>query len=144
MMNVEQALDKLKDEGYKFTGKREQLLHVFAEEKRYLSARDVLTAMQTQFPNVSFDTVYRNLSLFEDMEILEVTELEGEKRFRFRCSTTHHHHHLICLECGKTKQIHACPMDWLKENGEQEFEVTGHKFEIYGYCTECQLVASHT
>ncbi|MGY4690320.1 Fur family transcriptional regulator [Salibacterium sp. K-3] len=136
-MNVDQALLHLKEKGYKFTGKREQLLSVFAEEKRYLSAKEVLNALQHNYPNVSFDTVYRNLSLFEELDILEVTELEGEKRFRFRCSTNLHHHHLICLDCGKTKQIHACPMDWLGNNGDEEFQVTGHKFEIYGYCEAC-------
>ncbi|SDI86651.1 zinc uptake regulator, Fur family [Alteribacillus bidgolensis] len=140
MMNVQQALNRLKKEGFKFTGKREKLLHLFAEEKRYLSAKDVLTFMQKLYPGVSFDTVYRNLALFEEMGILEMTELEGEKRFRFSCSTTKHHHHLICLECGKTKQIHSCPMDWIEESVEGEFEVTGHKFEIYGYCTECQTL----
>ncbi|MFZ4452015.1 Fur family transcriptional regulator [Salibacterium aidingense] len=140
-MNVEQALSQLKEKGYKFTGKREEILSVFAQEKRYLSAKDVLSALQMNYPNISFDTVYRNLSLFEEMEILEVTELEGEKRFRFQCSTTRHHHHLICLDCGKTKQIHACPMDWLEDSEEEEFQVTGHKFEIYGYCPECSSAA---
>ncbi|SFP21632.1 Fur family transcriptional regulator [Salibacterium halotolerans] len=136
-MNVNQALSLLKEEGYKFTGKREQMLSVFAEESRYLSAKEVLTALQTNYPNVSFDTVYRNLSLFEEMEILEVTELDGERRFRFHCSTNHHHHHLICLDCGKTKQVDACPMEWISDNNDEEFEVTGHKFEVYGYCSSC-------
>ncbi|MFB4166174.1 Fur family transcriptional regulator [Alteribacillus sp. JSM 102045] len=140
-MNVQQALNRLKKEGFKFTGKREQLLHLFAEEKRYLSAKEVLAAMQKMYPGVSFDTVYRNLALFEEMGILEMTELEGEKRFRFSCSTTEHHHHLICLECGKTRQIHSCPMDWIEESVEGDFEVTSHKFEIYGYCTDCQMLS---
>ncbi|SDH48921.1 zinc uptake regulator, Fur family [Alteribacillus persepolensis] len=140
-MNVKQALDKLKKEGFKFTGKREQLLRLFAEEKRYLSAKEVLASMQKLYPNVSFDTVYRNLSLFEEMDILEMTELEGEKRFRFSCSTTKHHHHLICLDCGKTRQIETCPMEWLEERMESDFEVTGHKFEIYGHCYDCQMLS---
>ncbi|WP_054635458.1 Fur family transcriptional regulator [Thalassobacillus sp. C254] len=137
-MNLEKALDRLKEQGYKYTGKREMIVSLFAEEKRYLSAKDVLTHMQKEYPGVSFDTVYRNLSLFADLEILETTELEGEKKFRFSCSTPHHHHHLICMECGKTKHIHACPMEHLGTPFDEEFSVTGHKFEVYGYCADCK------
>ncbi|SFE29535.1 Fur family transcriptional regulator [Alteribacillus iranensis] len=138
-MNVQEALEKLKKAGYKYTGKRKTLLELFATEKRYMSAKEILASMKGSYPGISFDTVYRNLSLFEELNIVEVTELEGEKRFRFNCSFTHHHHHVICMECGKTKQISVCPMDWMTENVKNDdFTVTGHKFEIYGCCADCQ------
>ncbi len=127
----------LKEKGYKHTDKREDMLRLFADQKRYLSAKDVLESLQGEYPGLSFDTIYRNLSLFADLEILEATELEGEKRYRFSCATSEHHHHLICLECGKTKHIHVCPMDTLQTTY-SDFEVTGHKFEIYGKCQECK------
>ncbi|WP_088102485.1 Fur family transcriptional regulator [Halalkalibacter urbisdiaboli] len=137
-MNVVEALARMKEKGYKYTGKREDMLRLFAEEKRYISAKDVLESMQDDYPGLSFDTIYRNLSLFTELDILETTELEGEKRFRFRCSTSEHHHHLICLDCGKTKHIHNCPMETLHEQF-PDFEVIGHKFEIYGKCEECSV-----
>ncbi len=86
-MNVIEAIERLKEEGYKHTDKRENMLHLFSEQKRYISARDVLEYMQDDFPGLSFDTIYRNLSLFSELEILEETELEGEKKFRFNCAT---------------------------------------------------------
>ncbi|WP_209125391.1 Fur family transcriptional regulator [Alkalihalobacillus sp. BA299] len=138
-MNVSQALERLKEKGYKYTKKREEMIRLFADEKRYLSAKDVLEKMCNDYPGLSFDTIYRNLAVFADLDILEVTELEGEKKFRFSCSTSHHHHHLICLECGKTKAVHNCPMEDLNIKF-QDFEVTGHKFEIYGYCNSCTPV----
>ncbi len=137
MMNVSEAMNILKNKGYKHTDKRELMLTIFADESRYLSAKDVLERLQKQYPGLSFDTIYRNLSLFSQLGILEETELDGEKRFRFSCSTTHHHHHLICLTCGKTKHIENCPMDIVNQSF-PEFEVTGHKFEIYGYCKSCR------
>ncbi|TWI57781.1 Fur family transcriptional regulator [Halalkalibacter nanhaiisediminis] len=135
-MNVNEAMEILKEKGFKHTGKREDMLRLFANEKRYLSAKEVLERLQGEYPGMSFDTIYRNLSLFTEMDILEATELEGEKRFRFSCSTTEHHHHLICLDCGKTKHIHSCPMESIHQQF-PDFEVTGHKFEIYGKCEEC-------
>ncbi|WP_221565601.1 Fur family transcriptional regulator [Alkalihalobacillus sp. TS-13] len=134
-MNVSEALNILKENGYKYTSKREMFLELFSNERRYLTAKDVLEYMKPSYPGLSFDTIYRNLSVFTDLGIVEETELDGEKHFRFSCATKGHHHHIICLQCGKTNAIEACPM---KDISPDDFVITDHKFEIYGYCQQCQ------
>jgi Fur family transcriptional regulator, zinc uptake regulator len=135
-MDYRHALEKLKANGYKFTGKREMMVQLFAEENRYLSAKEVLDHMQKTYPGLSFDTVYRNLSLFEDLGILEGTDWDGERRYRFRCEGDTHHHHLICTECGRTRKLEICPMNAILGQPE-DFHITGHRFEIYGRCANC-------
>jgi Fur family transcriptional regulator, zinc uptake regulator len=136
-MDVNDALQQLADKGYKYTGKREHMVRMFFKEKRYMSAKEVLNFMTEQYPNLSFDTVYRNLSLFEELGILESTELQGEKHYRSSCfSAEQHHHHFICTKCRKTITFDVCPMTSFYGIPDG-FTITGHKFEIYGFCKEC-------
>jgi len=135
-MNVNKAIEILKEHGYKYTGKRVEILDFFSQQDKYLTAKDVLEYLKKDYPNISFDTVYRNLSLFSELGILETTELSGEKHFRFSCGVDNHHHHFICLDCGKTKEIELCPMNQIYEEL-KDCTISGHKFEIYGYCRDC-------
>jgi Fur family zinc uptake transcriptional regulator len=135
-MEAKQALAVLKQHGYKYTGKRKKMVDIFRSQGRYMTAKEILDEMQQDYPGLSFDTVYRNLSLFEELGIVEATEWNGERRYRFHCDSTEHHHHLICTRCGKTEMLPVCPMQAILGQP-KGFQITGHKFEIYGLCERC-------
>lgn len=135
-MNIEKALTILKDAGYKYTDKREFILTYFSKEDRYRTAKDLLNYMESYFEGISFDTIYRNLNLFDELGILESTELDGEKHYQISCAE-HHHHHFICRTCGATQEIEDCPMNHLPKSLDN-FIVEDHKFEIYGLCPACR------
>lgn len=45
-MNISRAWEILKENGYKKTDKREQILDMFAATEKYLTARDLLLVMK--------------------------------------------------------------------------------------------------
>jgi len=135
-MNINRAWEILKKEGFKKTDKREQILDIFSQTTKYITPRDILDVMMAEHPGMSYDTIYRNLSTFVELGILEETELTGEKHFRMHCETDHHHHHFICTSCGNIKEINICPMELL-QNSIPGYQIENHKFEIYGNCPHC-------
>ncbi|TRM13077.1 transcriptional repressor [Lentibacillus cibarius] len=135
-MRLNEAVQQLKSHGYKTTAKRKDMLAFFAEADGYRTAKDLISYMEPTYAGISYDTVYRNLHLFREIGVLETTELNGEKHFRFSCSHQHHHH-FICKDCGKTKALEICPMDEITQSL-GGYEIEGHKFEIYGLCPVCQ------
>ncbi|AMB98519.1 Fur family transcriptional regulator [Aerococcus urinaehominis] len=135
---VQEAMTQLKEAGYKYTQRRADLLAVFAGEDhdRAFTAHQVQEAIADKYPNMSFDTIYRNLKLFADHHLLEETDLNGEMIFTRHCSPHLGHHHFICTNCGKTIPIHHCPMDIFVDQL-PGCKIQGHRFEIQGLCPDC-------
>lgn len=135
-MTTHDAIARLQKKGYKMTERRKDIIHFFASENKYRTAKDLYEYMEKKYPGISFDTVYRNLHLYHDLGILESTELNAEKHFRMTCGD-HHHHHFICKICGMTKKLNFCPMDEVTRNL-ANYMIDDHKFEVYGLCPSCQ------
>ncbi|MCU7556856.1 Fur family transcriptional regulator [Macrococcus capreoli] len=135
-MNIDEAIKVLKDNGHKYTDKRRDMIKMLHDSKKYLNAKQMQEQLNDQYPGISFDTIYRNLNLFNALDIIEVTELDGEKKFRLSCST-HHHHHFICESCGETRVVEFCPIDTFKQEL-NDVEIHSHKIELYGLCETCK------
>ncbi len=88
-------------------------------------------------PNVSLDTVYRNLNLLLQLNIVCEANF-GDGKNRFRLCGDKHHHHMICLKCGYLVELDFCPMDLIADKiNRKKFKVVDHNFEIFGYCDKC-------
>lgn len=91
--------------------------------------------MGKTYSGLSFDTVYRNLRVMQELGVLEQVIFEDGVKFKAHCSEDHHHHHMICLKCQKTYPIIFCPMQLA--DAPEQFQVVDHKFEVFGYCKDC-------
>lgn len=136
MEETEHMVRRMADSGLRITEQRRSLARLFVDTSGYLTPKDVYEHMQRLYPGLSFDTVYRNLRVMLDLGIVEQFVFEEGVKFKMSCEEPHHHHHMICLQCEKTLPIRSCPMPDTNVPG--GFRVVKHKFEVYGYCHECQ------
>ncbi|WP_123040937.1 Fur family transcriptional regulator [Cohnella candidum] len=136
MGETEQIVRQMSEKGLRITEQRRTLAQLFAEAPGYLTPKDVYDHMQRFYPGLSFDTVYRNLRVMLDLGVVEQFAFEEGVKFKLSCEEPHHHHHMICLQCEKTLPIRSCPMPATDVPG--GFQVVKHKFEVYGYCSECR------
>ncbi|MDO7788755.1 Fur family transcriptional regulator [Desulforamulus aquiferis] len=130
-------IKQLQEKGLKITPQRQEIIRVFLESKNnHLSAEDVHNQIAEKFPSMSLDTVYRNLSVMQQLGIL--TELNfGERKNLFEINSSQHHHHLVCTKCGVSEEIDFCPLEFLDADKVKNFKVKKHSFEIFGICANC-------
>ena len=136
---TESCLSILRKKGYKITPQRRAVLEALDSGGQFCSAQRVMEIVREKQPDVSLDTVYRNLTLLTELGIVhEIMRPAGNVYEIVR--EGNHHHHLICTECGKTECIDICPMNKIyeKEAESRGFLVTGHVFEFYGLCWSCR------
>lgn len=140
-MKEDDAIDLFQKNGYKITPQRQEILKTFMDNNNNhpLSAEEIHRKVIERYPNISLDTVYRNLNVFLDLEIVNKLYIQGGKSL-YELNSGKHHHHLICLKCGATETIDFCPFKSInleKIEEEKNFVIKNHSFEIFGFCGLC-------
>ena len=140
-MIYERVLAALASNNCKLTPQRREILKVIVRAKTHLSARQIFDRLRKKYPQMSFDTVYRNLAILRELHIINLVDFRnGCSRYELNRQQDHNHQ-IICLKCGGAWKLPECPVKNLTSvNNLDDFKVTGHRFEIFGYCRECQKV----
>ncbi|RRN67708.1 transcriptional repressor [Peribacillus simplex] len=137
ILNLEIYLDYIKDNGYRCTLQRSSILSYFIEQKnRFVTAKSVTDHLQNTMGNASSDTVYRNLHLFKDIGIMDLTFQDGESLFHLKNEINTHEYKFICTECWNTTNLNLCPLEKM-DNSLNDYLIFDHKFEVYGVCPSC-------
>lgn len=128
----------LERQGLRLTRQRRELLEVLRRSPGMLTAEELHRRVAQRQPAVSLSTIYRNLDILTEAGLVCKVEIgDGFARYELR-RTEGHHHHLVCVRCGRSESIH-CPVTGIEELfGRRGFQVTGHRFVVYGYCPACR------
>jgi len=139
-MTLDMLLNQLNIAKCRITPQRRTIIEVLlSHESTLLSADNLLKLCQQKNPDINTTTVYRNLELFDALNLMYTMNIDRNTMgYKLLCSN-HHHHHMICLICGKMEAIEYCPIspDLINQATTQGFNITNHNLELYGYCHNC-------
>lgn len=123
---------KCAEAGLKMTGQRRVILKTLESSEDHPSVDNVFARAKAVDPSISIATVYRTLSLLEEMDI--IAKREFNESFARYDTNTDHHHHMIDLETGdviefKDEELEKVKARIAKEMG---YELLDHRLDLYG------------
>ncbi len=128
-------------QGLKWTRQRKNVYRVLWEAKEPLNAVQIykLAAQYAEGEEYALSTIYRILSTFEEKGLVEKTSWVEDTAVAYSLNRGQHTHYAVCLECHRRIPLQGCPFAHMNVDcGAGGFTVTGHKLEVYGYCSECR------
>ncbi len=124
--------------GLKITRQRQVILEVLKDSPSHPSADWLYDRVKVKIPNVSLGTIYRNLQLMKDHNIIRKLDVgSGMGRFDGNPSP---HSHVICLRCGEIKDLDLeCPKGLEEEAARHSgYNLLSLGLKFKGYCPNCQ------
>ena len=122
------AEKKLIEAGYKLTKPRLAILVFLAKASQPYSAQEIATKVK----GIDLVSVYRNLTLFSNLDIVHEDIFLKEKKY---CLADSPQHHIVCRLCGHTERI-ECHHDYF--NKVNNFSDIKHQLMLSGVCNNCK------
>ncbi len=135
----------LNSKNLKVTKERKAVLEEIFQTKGHLEAEDLASNLRKKRKGASRATIYRTLDLLVESGIVRKVGL-GHGHSHYELVLDHpHHEHMVCISCGRViefsdKAIEKALNRLCRKN---KFELTAHRFEIYGYCERCKKSIGH-
>ena len=142
--------------GIKWTKQRKDVYDVLFLASEPLSAVQIYNHIEKteKSGNYAISTIYRILTAFEEKNLVTKTNWMGDGTVVYELNKGGHTHYALCLKCHKRIPLEACPFEHMHightesdcehmtddpKLAAEDFVVTGHKIELYGYCKGCQI-----
>ena len=135
---VQSLSDACRDAGLRMTQQRLEIFRAVARTGEHPDAETVHTRVRRRLPNISLDTVYRNLAQLEHLGLLSRVDLLcGRARFD---ANSDHHHHFVCVVCERVIDIYLSEEETLSlpRQSNRFGEAASLHLQVRGVCNDCQ------
>jgi len=132
--------DYLAANNLKHSEQRKEILYIFLNIHKHLTADELHRIVHKKFPTVGNATIYRTLRLFCECGLCRELKLEdGTSRYEHLYGHRHHDH-LICTKCGRFVEAVDPEIERLQERLAKRhgFYPERHRMELYGVCKRCK------
>ena len=125
----------LRNAGLKVTLPRVKILQILQdsdEESRHLSAEDVYQALRDAGEDVGLATVYRVLTQFESVGLVEKHSFD-DGAAHYELNRGDHHDHMVCMVTGKVTEFHHDEIERMQRKiaADAGYELIGHSLVLY-------------
>ena len=125
----------------RFQRKTQQRVVIQEELQKLTShptAAELYQLVRRRLPRVSLGTVYRNLELLAQMDLIQKLEISGaEARYD---GNPARHAHIRCVRCRRVDDLPELPDDPVggDSQGMAGYDVLGYRLEFFGVCPTCR------
>jgi Fur family ferric uptake transcriptional regulator len=126
----------LAGQNLKYSEQRWKIAELILSTGGHLDAQGVVDRVKKRHPDIGAATVYRNLKVLCDAQILKESLVDPQGRVIYELFDDDHHDHIICLDCGEIFEFHSEKMESL-QNGvvrEMSFTEVRHRHVVYAKC----------
>lgn len=127
----------LKNKSIKLTKTRICILSIISSCEKAISADFIFAECKNKGIDIDLSTVYRNLDIFNEKDILEKFDL-GNGKYNYKIKEDCHKDILECIQCHKIIEI-DCPMSQVEEVIKNKTGYTLVEHEFKAICKECML-----
>ncbi|MBF2008036.1 MAG: transcriptional repressor [Chlorogloeopsis fritschii C42_A2020_084] len=123
----------------RLTRYQQSILEFLEKLESPISAQDLYVQLRSSHQRLGLATVYRALEVLKLRGLVQSrTSVKGESQYSL---VQQHQHHVVCLQCGKSIPVEACPVCELETQLRQSlsFKIYYHTLEFFGLCAPCQL-----
>ncbi len=131
---MKDLLSRCVEVGLKMTDQRRVILRTLEKSSDHPSVDEVYLRAKEQDPSISIATVYRTLSMLDEMGFI-VRHDFNENFSRYEVNNLgNHHHHLIDLETGDVIEFKNAELEKIKLRIAKElgYDLLDHRLELYG------------
>jgi Fur family ferric uptake transcriptional regulator len=131
------VMDELRTRGLRMTPQRRAIVSEVMRTVGHISPTVIARKVQGEMPGVNASTVYRTLTLLEEVGVLSHSHLETGAEYH-RAEEAEHVH-LTCGRCGRDDALSLAEAKTLQQliRTHHGFEADLTHFAITGLCVDC-------
>jgi Fur family transcriptional regulator, ferric uptake regulator len=132
-----EVMDLLRSRGLRMTPQRRAIVSEVMRTQGHISPSAIARKVQGDMPGINASTVYRTITLLEEVGVLQHSHLETGAEYH-RAEEAHHVH-LTCGRCGRDDALSIDEASKLSAliHRHAGFEADLTHFAITGLCAEC-------
>ena len=129
----------LRDHGYRLTSPRWLVWSVLRSAGDHLTADEIANLVNEADPTVNLSSIYRALTLFEDLDLVRESHLEIDDSARWEIAHPDDHFHMVCRLCGSVDHHEGELVDQIRSHlGEHHsFGADNIDLVVTGVCQSC-------